>query len=113
METLRIVLLVLHLVGLAAVAYGVLSQVTRRDKKMTPAILHGAATQLVTGLAMVGVLEASDSAVDNVKIGIKLLVALVIVVLAYSQRRKPRVGPAVFWLVAALEVVNVVVALTR
>ncbi len=111
MGVLHAVLLVLHILGLAAVGYGVLVQLPRESRRMTPAVVHGATTQFVTGLALVGVLEAGDEAVDHVKVAVKLLVALVIVGLAHGLRRRDSVGVAVLGSMLALEVVNVVVAL--
>jgi hypothetical protein len=112
MQILEIVLLVLHLVGLAAVVFGVLAQVRRPQRRITAAVVHGATLQLLTGLALVGVLEAGDADVNHVKVGIKLIVALAVVGLAHSQRRKPDVAAPLLISVIALELVNVVVAVT-
>jgi hypothetical protein len=111
MEILHVALLVLHFVGLGAVVYGVLAQLNRAERRITPAVVHGATTQLLTGLALVGVLEAGDEDVDHVKVAVKLLVALGVVGIAHSRRRSTSVGSALFWVLLGLEALNVVVAL--
>lgn len=110
MKILEGVLLVIHLAGLLAVVIGLLRQAGASTKAIDAIVAHGATTQLVTGLLLVGVLEAGDEDVDHVKVGIKLLVALAIVGLAHANRRKPSIPVALFWGLLALEVVNVVVA---
>ena len=105
------VLLVLHIVGLAAVVYGAFTQLNKPEKQITSWVVHGATTQLVTGLALVGVLEAGDDAVNHAKIGVKLLVALAVVGLAHARRRRPSVPSVLIWSLLGLEVVNAAVAL--
>ncbi len=111
MSVLEVVLLVLHILGLAAVAFGLFRQLNVGTKSINAAIAHGATTQLVTGLLLVGVLEAGDDAVNHAKIGIKLVVALAIVGLAHANRRKPSIPAGLFWGLLGLELVNVVLAL--
>lgn len=111
MEILHVALLVLHVVGLVAVVYGVLTHLRKSEKRISSAVVHGATTQLVTGLALVGVLEAGDDDVNHVKIAVKLLVAVALVGLAHSQRRRPTVAAGLLWGLLALEVLNVAVAL--
>jgi hypothetical protein len=108
---LEVVLLVLHVLGLAAVAFGLFRQLNDATKSVNAAIAHGATTQLVTGLLLVGVLEAGDEDVNHVKIGIKLVVALAIVGLAHANRRKPSIPAGLFWGLLGLELLNVVLAL--
>jgi hypothetical protein len=110
-QILEAVLLVIHLLGLAAVAVGLLRQLSRPAKVVDAIIAHGATTQLVTGLLLVGVLESGDDPVNHAKIGIKLLVALVVVGLAHANRRKPSIPTGLFFGLVALELLNVVLAL--
>ena len=111
MEALRLVLLVLHLLALAAVAVGLLRQIRQAEKGVDGLVAHGATVQFVTGLLLVGVLEADDADVDHVKIGIKLLVSLAVVGLAHANRRKPSIPVGLFWGLVGLELVNAVIAL--
>ena len=89
METLRLVLLFLHLVGFAALFGGLFVQVRADPRVVNNAVLHGALTLLVTGLLLVGVLEGMEPEVNRAKIGVKLAVMLVVAVLAVANRKKP------------------------
>lgn len=110
MEIVKNVALVLHLLGFAAILAGFLSQTRATEKKVDAGVLHGAWTQLVTGVALVGINEALDVDVDNVKIGVKLLVLVAIVVLALWGRRRPAVPTGAWAAIGALTVLNVVIA---
>lgn len=102
-------LLILHFLGLAAIIGGYLTVL--RSPRIVVGMVHGALTQLVTGVAMVGLAQAAlDEEVDNAKIGVKMLVALVVAVLAFANRRKEDVSPGVVHAVGGLAVLNVVVA---
>jgi len=111
MEFLREVLLFLHLLGMATLVGAFLLQ--RRAAASEPlnaAWLHGTTLQLVTGLALVGVLEVQTDDVNYLKYGVKLVVALVIGALALAFRKR---GPMPKWLLptlAGLVVLNVGVA---
>ncbi len=112
MEFVYHLLVVLHLLGMAAVVGGYLA--TMRSPRVVPAMVHGALTQLVTGLAMVGMRESKvvpgEEPLDHAKIGVKLLVALVVVVLAWRNRRRETVPGGVVHAIGGLAVVNVLVA---
>ena len=77
METLRLVLLFLHVLGFAALLGGLLVQARDADKTVNAAMRDGIGTAFVTGLLLVGVLESGDTAVDHAKIGVKFAVGLV------------------------------------
>lgn len=110
MEVLKDIVLVLHFIGLASIIGGFLVQTRGARKVIHPAMLHGALTQLVTGVILVGLNEAMDRDVDNAKIGVKLLVTLVVAALAWRYRTKPSVSAAVWGAVGGLSILNVVVA---
>lgn len=110
MEIVRNALLFLHLLGLASLVGGALVQISARERVVNPAMLHGASTQLVTGVLLVGVLQALDDEVNNAKIAVKLAVAIVVMALVVVGRRTPTVSERVFFGVAGLAVANVAVA---
>ncbi len=110
MHALEVVFLVIHLAGLLAVVVGLLRQATAPTKVVDALVAHGATTQLVSGLVLVGILEAGDEDVNHVKIAIKLVVALALVGLAHANRRKASIPAGLFWGLLGLEVVNVVLA---
>ncbi|VXB03205.1 hypothetical protein [Nocardioides sp. AX2bis] len=110
METLRLVLLFLHVLGYAALIGGLLAQARTPEKTVNAAMRDGVGTAFVTGLLLVGVLEAGDGSVDHVKIGVKFAVGLVLLVLVMANTRKERI-PQGLWLgLLLLAVANVAVA---
>ncbi|WP_104133320.1 hypothetical protein [Cryobacterium sp. M91] len=114
MDLLRNILLILHFVGLASLLGGFLVQIKAiiaGKGTIVAAMFHGALTQLVTGLLLVGVIQVGTLGhIDNTKIGIKLLVLIVITVLVIVNRKKPSVSSVVLWAIGALTLVNVVIA---
>lgn len=105
-------LVVLHFIGLASVVGGFLVQVRSAEKGVNPAMLHGALTQLVTGLLMVGIIEMGmvDETLDMAKISVKLVITLVITVLAFVGRKKPLPQTGLWGAIGGLAIVNIVLA---
>src|SRR5690606_34762763 len=56
--------------------------------RILPAILHGAWTMLVTGVILVGLQYPLGHDVDNVKIGVKLVILAAILVIALMNRKR-------------------------
>ncbi len=111
METFYDVLVVLHFVGLAALLGGWLVQLSTSPRVVNRAMLDGAFTQLVTGVALVGVAEAAlDAELNQTKIGIKLLILLVITGLAWVNRKKEAVATGAWLAIGLLTIVNIVIA---
>lgn len=110
METLREILLVLHLLGFGALFGGLLVQHRDEQKRVNGAMRDGVGTAVVAGLALVGVLEAGDGDVDHVKVGIKLVVGVVLLVLVMMNMRKPSIPQGLWALMLGLTVLNVGVA---
>lgn len=113
MDILIGIVLILHFVGLAALLGGVLVQVkdTIAGKgRIIAAMIHGALTQLVTGILLVGLLEMSGGDVNNTKIAVKLAVVIVITVLVFVYRKKQPLASWVVWLVGALTLANIAIA---
>ncbi|WP_338677190.1 hypothetical protein V1460_32605 [Streptomyces sp. SCSIO 30461] len=113
MDVLINVFVALHIIGIAALLGGFLTQMKAMGAgtaRFTPAMLHGALTMLVTGVALVGLNEADDQTVNNLKVGIKLAVLVVILGLVYVKRDEERVDKAVFGAVGVLTVANIFIA---
>jgi hypothetical protein len=110
MEILRDVLVFLHFIGLAALFGGLFVQLKSDPRVINAAVIHGALTQVVTGLLLVGLLEGMDEEVDNAKIGVKLLVALVITVLAFANRKKTTIPNGLFFGLLGLTALNIAIA---
>lgn len=94
MEILRLVLVLLHLIGMAIIIGGYFANI--KTPKVSPGMLHGAYLQLVTGLLLTGLAEAmvaDDAAVNHVKIGVKLVLAIAVAVFAFIGKRKEKAAP--------------------
>lgn len=103
MDFLHGVFLVLHLLGWAMVFGGALAGM--KSGKLTDGAFHGILTALVTGIVLTGLL-GSDA--NHVKIGVKLLVAIVVTVLVVLGRRRPeKVTNGYLGAIAGLVVLNV------
>ncbi|MDQ2755421.1 MAG: hypothetical protein M3Y71_02475 [Actinomycetota bacterium] len=94
MSVLENLVLVLHLLGMAAILGGWFA--TRTSPRVHPAVLWGARAQLVTGLLLVGLVEAANDPADppnHPKIGVKLIVALgVLACVEIANARQKRAG---------------------
>jgi hypothetical protein len=108
-EFVRLLLVFLHLLGMAILVGTFL--VARRAPAGAPlnvGWLHGAALQLITGLALQLLAPLTDADYNHVKLGIKLLVLLVIGGLALTYVLRRVAAPS--WLnpaLAGLVVLNV------
>ena len=105
-------IVILHFIGLASVVGGFLVQMKSADKGVNPAMLHGALTQLVTGLLMVGLVEmgAVDETLDMAKISVKLLITVIITTLAFIGRKKPLPQVGLWGAIGGLAIVNICIA---
>jgi hypothetical protein len=110
MDLARDILVFLHLIGMAAVFGGLFVQLRADPRVVNSAMVHGILTQLVTGLLLVGLLEADDADVDHAKVGVKLVVALAIAVLVFVHRRRGALSAGIFFTLLGLTVLNVGVA---
>ncbi len=111
MEIVYELLVVLHFLGLASLIGGWLVQLRDTERHVNPAMLHGALTQLVTGVALVGVGEAAlDEQYDYAKITTKLVIVLVVTALVWVNRRKPAIPTGLYLLLGGLSIANVAIA---
>ncbi|MER7959346.1 MULTISPECIES: hypothetical protein [unclassified Streptomyces] len=113
MDVLINVFVALHIIGIASLLGGFLTQMKAMGAgtaRFTPAMLHGALTMLVTGIALVGLNQADDQSVNNVKIGIKMAVLVVILALVYVKRDEERVDKGLFAAVGGLTIANIFIA---
>lgn len=134
MKLLNEIVVVVHLLGMAAIVGGWLA--VRHDLRVVPSILWGARVQVFTGLVLAGIASMDkDDPPNNAKLAVKLLVALVVMALSemtWAAQKKAgatgagsgsraatatagSVGAAAAWasrvnILALLTVLNVVVA---
>ena len=113
MDILHSVVLSLHFIGLAAIVGSFLVQMRRKTDFVLNPMLAGAITQVVTGIALVGLAEAADVDLIYAKIGVKLVLAVVVLGAAIAavvvQRKGGRVQPF-FHAAGGLALINILVA---
>ena len=113
-EIIRIILVILHFVGLASLLGGFIVQtkaIAAGQGKVVTAMVHGSLTMLVTGLLLVGTIQMGDIYdVNNIKIGVKLAVAVLITVLVFVYRKKDPAPSWALWTVGTLTFANIVIA---
>lgn len=113
MDVLINVFVALHIIGIASLLGGFLTQmkaISAGTARFNPAMLHGALTMLVTGVALVGLNQADDQTVNNIKVGIKMAVLVVILGLVYVKRDEESVEKGLFAAVGGLTVANIFIA---
>ncbi|QNE75503.1 hypothetical protein F0344_13500 [Streptomyces finlayi] len=113
MDVLINLFVALHIIGIASLLGGFLTQMKALGAgtaRFVPAMLHGALTMLVTGVALVGLNQADGQTVNHMKIGIKLLILVVILALVYVRRDEEKAGKGEFAAVGGLTVANVLIA---
>jgi hypothetical protein len=115
MELVYNLVVVLHLLGMAALVGGWVA--FTRGAASTEVMVWGARAQVVTGLVLVGLAEgvgSLDKHVDNSKIGVKLVVALAaagcIEVARGRARRRGGDAKGLVQAAGGLGVLNVLVA---
>ncbi len=113
MEILKGILVVIHILGAAAIIGPYLQQLRAKEHFELRWLHIGTGMQVVTGILLVGMAYAlgNGDAIDNVKITFKLLFAITALV-GVSMISKAKQGKKHIWLHVAgiAAIVNVVVA---
>lgn len=106
------ILLILHFIGLAGIIGSWLAVI--KEPRVVAGMLHGAILQVVTGLALVGLREMDGADVNHMKIGIKLVIALIILAVAIVGLKKEKQTPGSTATLAhaagGLGILNVIIA---
>ncbi|GAA0596604.1 hypothetical protein HPO96_30180 [Kribbella sandramycini] len=113
MDFVHQLLTFLHLIGFASLFGGFFTQLKAKAPVVNAAMLHGALTQLVTGVLLVGLasgIKDDDFTVNNAKIGVKLLVVLVITGVVFAYRKKPALTRGMFFAIGGLTAANAAIA---
>ncbi|MEV6306333.1 hypothetical protein AB0M02_43465 [Actinoplanes sp. NPDC051861] len=111
MEALRLILLFVHLVGFALLLGGAVTQFISGKFWINPAILWGSIIQLVSGIALSAPLRGGgDDEPSPVKLGVKLLFAILIFIMVFVPRKREEINKGHFIGIIALTVVNAAVA---
>ncbi len=113
MDIPKAIVLVLHLLSFGAMFGVVLASfkpAAAGEGKISKGLLHTGWALLITGLALVGLVYATGSEPNNLKIGVKTAVLLVIMAMVIMGRNKDRVSTGYFGALAGLLALNVALA---
>ncbi|MFF2811746.1 hypothetical protein ACFVT2_32160 [Streptomyces sp. NPDC058000] len=113
MDVVINVFVALHIIGIASLLGGFLTQMKAMSAgtaRFVPAMLHGALTMLVTGIVMVGLNQMQGHSLNNIKIGIKMAVLVVILALVYVKRDEEKLAKPLFGAVGGLTMLNIFIA---
>lgn len=117
LEIARLALLVAHFIGLAALIGPFLLQIRSRTALRLRLMLVGAIVQVVTGNALIASRRLQEFDVDEVKMIVKLAIAVVtlgaLIAAVVAQRRpgqEPRLVRSLFEAAGGLALANIIVA---
>jgi hypothetical protein len=110
MQLAHQLLVLLHLIGFAALLGGLLVQVRAKEPEVNASMLNGSFTLLLTGLALVTLEELGADQMNYVKMAIKLLLMAVIVVLVVKNRKFVTIPRGLWGLIGGLTIANALVA---
>jgi hypothetical protein len=108
---LRNVVFYLHLVGFALLLGGSVAQYLSGKLRINAAMLGGAVVQVVTGLILAAPFGLDpDEKLNYVKLGVKLVIALMILAMTFFPRNREKVNRGHFLAIIGLVLVNAGVA---
>lgn len=112
MDTINTVLYILHVLSVVVILVLLLLQWNKEPRKFNSGILHAGLTALIAGLAMVGMFSSvyPDEDLNQTKVGIKLLILIVILVIGYRNMKKPVLSKNTWLALIGLTVANILIA---
>jgi hypothetical protein len=110
-EALRLILLFVHLVGFALLLGGAIAQFLTGKFRINPAVLWGSVIQLLSGIALAAPLRGGgDAEPSPIKLGVKLLLAVLIFIMVFIPRKREAVNRGHFIGIIVLTLANAAVA---
>lgn len=106
MQLAQQILVLIHLIGFAALFGGFLVQIRSKEPEINASMLNGSFTLLISGLALVALEEIGPDPVNHVKIAIKLIITMVIVVLVAKNRKFATIPRGLWGLIGGLTIAN-------
>jgi len=112
MKTVFLIAYIVHMLAIAGILGLLLHQWNKSPRKLSPGVLHSAATALIAGLVLVGSYTTAkpDETLDHTKVGIKLLIVLAILVISYLNLKKPELKKNIWLSLIGLTLINVAIA---
>jgi len=110
-EAIRLILLFIHLVGFALLLGGAITQYLSGTFRINAAMLWGSIVQLLSGLALAAPLRGGgDAEPSPIKLGVKLLIAILIFIMVFVPRKREAVAKGHFLGIIVLTLANAAVA---
>jgi hypothetical protein len=110
-EALRLILVFIHLTGFALLLGGAVTQLVSGRTRINPAMLWGSIIQLVSGIALAAPLRGGgDDEPSPIKLGVKLLIAVLIFIMVFFSRKRDEVNRGHFIGIITLTAANAAVA---
>ncbi len=115
MSAINTIAYVIHLLSVIGILSLLLHQWNKSPRKLNPGILHAGLTALIAGIVMVGLHNnvKPDEELNHIKVGIKFIILLIILVLGYTNVKKPELPKKVWLTLLGLTVTNIVIASWR
>lgn len=112
METVFLIAYIVHMLAIAGILGLLLHQWNKSPRKLSPGVLHSAATALIAGLVLVGSYASAkpDETLDHTKVGLKLLIVLVILVISYLNLKKSELKKNIWLTLIGLTFANILIA---
>jgi hypothetical protein len=100
------------MLAIAGILGLLLLQWKKSPRKLSPGVLHSAATALIAGLVLVGSYASAkpDETLDHTKVGLKLLIVLVILVISYLNLKKSELKKNIWLTLIGLTFANILIA---
>ena len=115
MSAINTVVYVIHLLSVIGILSLLLHQWNKSPRTLNPGVLHASLTALLAGIVLVGLhnLVKPDEELNHIKVGIKFIFLVVILVLGYTNVKKPELPKKVWLTMIGLTLTNIVIASWR
>lgn len=117
LSTINTVVYVIHIASVVGIFLLLLHQWKKSPRKLSPGLLHSALAALISGVALIGLRYSliNESAIElslfnNTKIGIKLGVLLIVLVIGYKNVKKPELSKNTWLTLLGLVTTNLLIA---
>jgi hypothetical protein len=104
------VVVLVHLLGFASLFGGFVVQLRSSIPEVNAAMLYGAWTQLVTGVALAVWAELGSEPINHTKLAVKLVLTIFIVLVVAKNRKFESVPRGLWALIGLLTVANTAMA---
>ena len=115
MSAINTVVYVIHLLSVLGILVLLLLQSKKSPRTLNPGVLHASLTALIAGIILVGLHNSvkPDEELNHIKVGIKFILLVVILVLGYTNVKKPELPKNVWLTMLGLTLTNIVIASWR